>query len=342
MLFRDFAATILARREREGIRGHYHEVNRFETHIEAAPFAAMPIADIRPKDLRAWLRDMGEKRAKGLETLLSTSTVKRSWSLVSSIFTAAVEDEVIEMNPASDVRVKKRADAAATVEKWTTLTLDEQKAIAACLPIPITDRLAIRFAVATGLRQGEQFALRLADLHVGHDDPHVMVRFGGKKDLPPKSGKIRRVPLFGDGITAAKEWLAELPTFAPSNPLGLVFPHPKGTRRCVGKPLVFGNQLRRHLMHIGITRRVRWHDLRHTCCTNLVSGVLGERWPLLMVKELAGHSSVTITERYAHVGQRDLVKLGAASSFAHAPIAKAQPVDADEFFAVEWPEAVAS
>ncbi len=39
-----------------------------------------------------------------------------------------------------------------------------------------------------------------------------------------------------------------------------------------------------------------------------------------MVKEMAGHSSVTITERYAHVGQKDLVKLGAASPFAHEPL----------------------
>ncbi len=339
MIFADYARTILDRRLSEGIRGHYHEVNRFDTHIDGAAFAAMALDAIRPKDLREWLRAMAVKQAKGTTRALAADTIKRSFSLVSSVFTAAVEDELIEMSPVSGVKVKRRADARSTVEKWTTLTLDEQKAIAACAPIPFTDRLAIRFAVATGLRQGEQFALRLADLHVGHDNPHVMVRFGGAKDLPPKSGKIRRVPLFGDGLTAAKEWLAELPAFAPSNPLGLVFPHPKGTRRCVGKPLVFGNQLRRHLVHVGITRRVRWHDLRHTCCTNLVSGVLGERWPLLMVKELAGHSSVTITERYAHVGQRDLVKLGAASSFAHAPIAKAEP-----FYEFEWPEleAVAS
>jgi hypothetical protein len=54
---------------------------------------------------------------------------------------------------------------------------------------------------------------------------------------------------------------------------------------------------------------------------------------------MAGHSSVTITERYAHVGQKDLVKLGAASSFAHdVPLAKAS----DDFYAFDWDEAVAS
>lgn len=341
MQFNEYAKTILERRQREGIRGIYHEQNRFTTHIETAPFASMLLADIRPRDLRAWLREMADKDARRTDRKLSAHTIKRSFSLVSSIFTAAVEDDVIEMNPASDVRVKKRADASATVEKWTILSIEEQKAIAACPAIPVSDRLAIRFAVATGLRQGEQFALRLPDLVVGPDDPHVMVRFGGTKDLPPKSGKIRRVVLFGDGLVAAKDWLLRLSEFAPRNPIGLVFPTPKGKRRGCGKPLGNGNELRKHLTHVGVTRRVRWHDLRHTFCSNLVTGVLGQTWPLLMVKEMAGHSSVTITERYAHVGQKDLVKLGAASTFAHDAPAIAK-VAAEDFYALEWPEAVAS
>lgn len=317
MKFVDHARTILDRREREGIRGIYHERNRFSTHIEHASFASMSLAEIRPRDLRSWVRDMAEKRAQGTDHPLATDTIKRAFSLVSAVFTAAVEDDLIEMNPASDVRVKKRADARATVEKWTILSLEEQKALAACVSIPVCDRLAIRFAIATGLRQGEQFSLRLTDLHTGPDNPHVVVRFGGARDLPPKSGKIRKVVLFGDGLIAARQWLYELSTFAPENPLALVFPTPKGGRRAVGKPLGNGGMFRLHLRRIGVTRRVRWHDLRHTFCSNLVTGVLGQTWPLLMVKEMAGHSSVTITERYAHVGQKDLVKLGEESSFAH-------------------------
>jgi integrase len=319
--FAAFAQTVLDRREREGIRGHYHEVNRWRSHIESAPFAPMLLADIRPRDLRAWVRDMAEKPAKTgkLEAprKLATDTIKRAFSLVSAVFTAAVEDDLIEMNPASDVRVKKRADARATVEKWTILSLEEQTALAACAAISVCDRLAIRFAIATGLRQGEQFSLRLADLQTDGKDKYVLVRFGGARDLPPKSGKIRKVVLFGDGLVAAREWLRELPTFATENPLGLVFPTPAGGRRAVGKPLGNGGTFRRHLKLIGVSRRVRWHDLRHTFCSNLVTGVLGETWPLLMVKAMAGHSSVVITERYAHIGQKDLAKLGEASSFAH-------------------------
>ncbi len=340
--FHDFAITVLDRRQREGIRGHYHEVNRFVVHVATAPFSAMPIGDIRPRDLRAWVRDMGDKLAQGTDHVLAADTIKRSLSLVCAVFTAAVEEDIIEMNPSSDVKVKKRIDGRSTIEKWTILTLEEQKAIASCEAIPFADRLAIRFALATGLRQGEQCSLRLADLHTGPDDPRVVVRYGGARDLPPKSGKIRTVPLFGDGLIAARQWLAELPTFAPDNPLGLVFPTPRGGRRACGKPLGAGGALRGHLAKVGITRRVRWHDARHSFCSNLVTGVLGQTWPLLMVKEMAGHSSVTITERYSHCGQKDLVALGMASTFAHAPRPSLAKPSRCDFYAFEWEEAEAS
>ncbi len=316
-IFKDFAAQVLDHRAEDGIRGIVSERNRFELHIETAAFAVKPLDEIRAVDIRDWLRVMAHKRAKDTrgERKICTDTVKRSFALVSSIFTAAAEKELIEMSPTSVVRVKKRADENATREKWTFLTLDEQKLIAACNTIPYADRLAIRFAIATGLRQGEQFSLQLRDLHTDHA-PHVFVRFG-KPNLPPKSGKTRRVPLFGDGLVAARQWLSELPTFASDNPHAIVFPSARGTRRGVGKPLGRGPMFREYLKHVGITRRVRWHDLRHTFCTNLVTGALGKTWPLIAVREMAGHSSVQITERYAHVGQRDLVDLGAACDFSH-------------------------
>ena len=44
-------------------------------------------------------------------------------------------------------------------------------------------------------------------------------------------------------------------------------------------------------------------SLRHTFASNLVSGAYGRKWPLPEIQKLMGHSSVTITERYAHLGE---------------------------------------
>ncbi len=53
---------------------------------------------------------------------------------------------------------------------------------------------------------------------------------------------------------------------------------------------------------VGITRRVRFHDLRDTCATHLLSGSWGPKWSLKEVSLHLGHSSVEVTEkRYAHV-----------------------------------------
>ncbi|MBK5969529.1 MULTISPECIES: tyrosine-type recombinase/integrase [Thiorhodovibrio] len=41
----------------------------------------------------------------------------------------------------------------------------------------------------------------------------------------------------------------------------------------------------------------RIHDLRHTCAAWLVTS----GFPLTVIRDLLGHSSVTMTERYAHL-----------------------------------------
>lgn len=58
----------------------------------------------------------------------------------------------------------------------------------------------------------------------------------------------------------------------------------------------------------GITRPVRFHDLRHTCASHLVSGRdwVAREWlkrPLRTeeVRGWLGHSSIAMTERYAHL-----------------------------------------
>lgn len=49
-------------------------------------------------------------------------------------------------------------------------------------------------------------------------------------------------------------------------------------------------------------QHVRWHDLRHTCASWLVQAGV----PLLTVKEWLGHSTIAVTERYAHLADQNL------------------------------------
>jgi integrase len=46
----------------------------------------------------------------------------------------------------------------------------------------------------------------------------------------------------------------------------------------------------------------RWHDLRHTCASWLVQAGV----PIYTVAQMLGHSSVSVTQRYAHLAPQDL------------------------------------
>jgi integrase len=319
--FAEFGKRVLDLREKDGVRGISQERYRFSFHLEGSAIGPRAIADIRPMDIADLFRALKRKKLRGeagAETL-SHATARKVITLVSAIFDEAILRDIRPDNPTKGVKLRK--DTKITEDPWDYLRLEEMQAIPACDAVPEWGRIMTQFAWGTGLRQGEQWNLELRDLHVEGEDPHVTVRFGSKGKVP-KSGKVRRVPLFGEGLAAARRWLQILPTYARRNPLALVFPTVTGCRRSVGAPdrgetpLEMEARgatkpgkvelLREWLALAGVRREIRWHDLRHTCASALISGWWGRSWSLEEVKEMLGHSSIVVTQRYAHLGESSL------------------------------------
>ena len=347
---RSFGVGFLARRKANGGRNTKTDKGRWERHVLAAPFADWPLQRITPKAVALWIDKLAHRRAadrRGRRTI-SAQTIRHVVALVRRALQLALNRGLVSTNAAAGHELPAvRRDLG-----WTYLLPDEIERLTTCPAIPPDVRALITFAAWTGLRQGELYALELRDVHTGEADPHIIVRWGAPR-RPPKNGKVRRIELFGDALTVARTWIAGLDVYTRDakngvsrNPAGIMWPTARGNRRREGKPprgwsksfhidpalklprgaakpiahdkrallpsyleaAGFGDP---KLRHDG--RAVRWHDLRHTCASALISGWWGRRWTLQEVMTQLGHTSIKITERYAHLAPGTLAETARAT-----------------------------
>ena len=135
----------------------------------------------------------------------------------------------------------------------------------------------IRFAVLTGLRRGEMLGLQQDQIRDG------LLLLGSNT----KSGRPRGIPLPPEAVAIARK---RLPWGMSASLLHKRF---CVARSAAGMP------------------SVRWHDLRHTYASWLVQA--GQ--PLTAVRDLLGHSSLSVTNRYSHLAPAHL-----AAAVASLPI----------------------
>jgi len=264
-----FGRGFLDRRERRGIRGIKTE-RYIWRRVTRADLGDLPLASIRRADIVDWLD--GQDGA--------AQTRRNALNLLRQCFNDAVDRELIDANPARDVRLHRSADVE-DEDKWTVLRPDEQ--IALLDAVPQAERPLVVFALVTGLRQSEQYRLKWDDV----SETHVTVRRA-------KNRRNRRVPLLPPARAAAAAMARESE---------YVFPSPRGHRRQPRAP----GDWHQWVAAAGIERRVRWHDLRHTCGTSLLAGWWGgAEWAIRKVQAFLGHRNLVSTERYAHLLQQDL------------------------------------
>jgi integrase len=170
------------------------------------------------------------------------------------------------------------------------------------------DRLRALYvlAVTVGLRQGELLGLRWEDINL--DTATLVVARSlsmsgpGPTFVPPKTAKGRRnVTLTAQAIEALRDHKVaqdrEKATLAELwEHHDLVFPNQ------TGKPMhpwvLVGGSFKKLLTRAGLPKATRFHDLRHTCATLLLTKGVHPK----IVQEMLGHSSITVTlDIYSHV-----------------------------------------
>jgi integrase len=201
---------------------------------------------------------------------VTKTTVNRGLQILKRMFNLASDWGYASENPVTKVRLfsekgnKKERILAAEEERALMESCSEH-----LRPIVIT-------ALNSGMRRGEILKLRWAT--VDFDKRIVRVE-------ETKSGEPRKVDM-NAVLFELLRWQRIL------NPAGeYVFMNPD-----TGKPYVeVGKAFRAACRRAGI-KGLRFHDLRHTFASRLIEAGAN----IITVRDLLGHSSVKLTERYTH------------------------------------------
>ncbi len=312
-------------RERRLNRSQETELTYWKTHIDSSFMADKPLTEISRADIKRFLYELSKKKPMissmgGVKIpatySLSKETQKRVLGILRQSLGEAVEYELIPANAAESVRISNKPYDPEDPDDdvvWTCLTLKEIDVIVNSREL-IKDKPRIFYTVAiyTGLRLGELLGLRWEDVYLDHPQPWIHVKRSHMG--PPKTKRSnRKVPLLKPAIDALLEWKElELANWRGkeqtrgkwvwcSKDGGI---HNKKYRAgWSDKSSVLGNRTK-----LGIASNVRFHDFRHTCASHLLRASWGTKWTLDEVSHYLGHSSVKVTERYAHLDTDHLHK----------------------------------
>lgn len=226
-------------------------------------FKGKRLEAITPLDIERYIRAR-------LESGVSKITVNRCLQILRKMFNLGMDWGFMESNPVRKVRLFSERENL----KERILKLEEETALLDQCSAHL--RPIIVAALNTGLRRGELLSLRWASIDL---KARIL------KVERSKSGKPRFVEI--NSTLAAL--LDDLRRGAPS--AEYVFSNAK-TRL----PFVeIGKAFRAACRRAKITG-LRFHDLRHTFASRLIEAGVD----IITVRDLLGHSSVKLTERYTH------------------------------------------
>lgn len=233
-----------------------------------------------------------------LDAGLSSRTVQIIHTVLRKALQQSVRDDVLPRNVCDAVKAPRRIK-----KEMRPLTPEQAKTL---LEAARGDRLEALYvlAVTAGLREGELLGLRWEDVGLEGGVLRVRRQLTRTKDglsfTVPKRGKTRAVRLTGPAVAAlldhrkiqSRDQTNAGPLWQDS---GLVFTSTAGTPVDVGN-LTY-RSFRPLLMRAGLLR-IRFHDLRHTCATLLLSKGTHPK----IVQEMLGHATITQTmDTYSHV-----------------------------------------
>ncbi len=237
--------------------------------------------------------------AKKLKSGMTATNVLKIHGTFHTALEHARRTKSISINPCSDVDLPRRNE----IERVPLTPAQARILIQKIKGHPLEGILTT--ALASGMREGELLGLRWSDVDLDAKTIQVsrtlvyMARYGFVEHKPKTARGKRKILLADFAIeTLKRHRVSQLETRLAVGATwvdrDLVFPDKDGDFQS-------GNTLLRRfyklLEEIGLPR-IRFHDLRHSAATLLLSmGISGK-----VVQQILGHSKINITmDRYGHV-----------------------------------------
>jgi site-specific recombinase XerD len=225
-------------------------------------FADRVADEIKPSDIDTWISSHK----------WSAATKNRYKNVFGKTFKIALADGKVTSNPAR--LVEQRAENNARIR---FLSADEEARLRAAIKKKFPKHMAeFDVALNTGMRKSEQFSLEWSQVSL------TRKRIRLEKT---KNGSDREIPLNKTCLSV----LEALHATRPHN--GRVFLSKYG--RDLKNPRAWFELA----LEDAKVKNFRWHDLRHTFISRLVMKDVNLR----TVQELAGHKTISMTTRYAHL-----------------------------------------
>jgi len=239
-------------------------------------FKGKRLKDITPaviEEFKTYRKNSISKRG----TITSGATVNRDLALIKRMFSIAVNNGYIDINPALNCKVPMFQENNEIIRYLSNE--EEQNLIQACTGEYYYLKPIILTALQSGLRYGELINLKWNE---NIDLKNCLITL--TKDMT-KSKKKRCIPI-------SSILLEEYEKLSKKKTGDYLFANPK-----TGKP--YGT-IRKAWITVKAKAKIdpefRFHDLRHSFATKLMDNNVN----VGVIKDLLGHSTLNITQKYAH------------------------------------------